>query len=165
MLIQNENNEQPMSKKDLEIFLRRQKVWNLYIQGFTHEQIAKKLNVNEKTVSRDLNVSKKQAIEWLETLPEGEIQLYLKKNYEHFENVIQQLLEIFENTNDDNLKVKILNDIAQKRKMQTDMLDPKRLVKIREMMIRERDFKSYYGRTPHHLDPLYANLSKIGHNS
>ena len=165
MLIQNENNEQPMSKKDLEIFLRRQKVWNLYIQGFTHEQIAKKLDVNEKTVSRDLNVLKKQAIEWMETLPEGEIQLYLKKNYEYFENVIQQLLEIFENTNDDNLKVKILNDIAQKRKMQNDMLDPKRLVKIREMMIRERDFKSYYGRTPHHLDPLYANLSKIGHNS
>ena len=165
MLVLKENNEQPMSKKDLEIFLRRQKVWNLYIQGFTHEQIAKKLDVNEKTVSRDLNVLKKQAIEWMETLPDGEIQLYLKKNYEHFENVIQQLLEIFENTNDDNLKVKILNDIAQKRKMQIDMLDPKRLVKVREMMIRERDFKSYYGRTPHHLDPLYANLSKIGHNS
>ncbi len=127
MLIQNENNEQPMSKKDLEIFLRRQKVWNLHIQGFTHEQIAKKIDVHPKTVSRDLNVLKIGAIEWMETLPEGEMQLYFKKNYEFFENLIQELFKIYENTKDVNLKIKILNEVAQKKKVQNDMLDPKKL--------------------------------------
>jgi len=165
VLVQKDNEEQSMSKKDLEVFLRRQKVWNLYIQGFTHEQIAKKEGVHPKTVSRDFNVLKIGAIEWMETLPEGEMQLYFKKNYEFFENLIQELFKIYENTKDENLKIKILNEVAQKKKVQNDMLDPKKLVKVREMIIHERDFKSYYGRTPHHLDPQCAIFSKIGQNS
>lgn len=165
MLVEDDVKDQATSNKDLEIYLRREKVWDLYRQGFKQEQIARKLNVSPKTISRDFTALKNESIEWMETLPDGEIQLLYRTNYESIDQVIQELHKIFENTDDVYLKVKILNEIAAKKKMQSDMLDSKKLLKVREIMINERDFKSHYGRTPHHIDPHVALLTKIGQNS
>ena len=43
------------TSKELEIYLRKQKVWDLTLQGFTQEEIAGKLDVSTKTISRDAN--------------------------------------------------------------------------------------------------------------
>lgn len=163
MLIE-KNNELSISKIDLEIYQRRQKVWSLYIQGFTQEQIAKKCDVHTRTIFRDFTALKNDSIEWMETLPEGGIQLYHRKIFEGIEDVINELYKILENTKNLDLKRRILNDIAAKNKMKSDMLDAKKFLKTREMMIHERDYKSYYGRTPHHLNPAHGYLSKIGQN-
>ena len=132
VLVQKDNEEQPMSKKDLEVFLRRQKVWNLYIQGFTHEQIAKKEGVHPKTVSRDLNVLKIGAIEWMETLPKGEIQVYYKMTFELIDVSINEMWKLFEKTEDEKLKLNILRTITEKCKLKVDLMDPNRLLKIRD---------------------------------
>jgi len=45
--------------KQAEVFFRKQKIWNLITQGFTQEQIANKLKVSLKTISRDFQELKK----------------------------------------------------------------------------------------------------------
>jgi len=75
------NSEEESKSKESEIFIRQQKVWDLFIQGFTQQQIADKLNVSAKTISRDFQQLKKESMEWMNALPEGEIQLNHKKKF------------------------------------------------------------------------------------
>ena len=128
------NSEEESKSKESEIFIRQQKVWNLFIQGFTQQQIADKLNVSTKTISRDFQQLKKESIEWMNALPEGEIQLHHKKNFEMIDRVIQELWKIFERTKDEKEKIRILNIIAQKSKLHTDMMDTKHILAVRSQM-------------------------------
>lgn len=120
--------------KQAEVFFRKQKIWNLITQGFTQEQIANKLKVSLKTISRDFQELKKESIEWMNALPEGEIQLHHKKNFEMIDRVIQELWKIFERTKDEKEKIRILNIIAQKSKLHTDMMDTKHILAVRIQM-------------------------------
>ena len=120
--------------KESEIYIRKQKIWNLITQGFTQEQIANKLKVSLKTISRDFQELKKESIEWMNALPEGEIQLHHKKNFEMIDRVIQELWKIFERTKDEKEKIRILNIIAQKSKLHTDMMDTKHILAVRIQM-------------------------------
>ena len=120
--------------KESEIYQRKQKIWNLITQGFTQEQIANKLKVSLKTISRDFQELKKESIEWMNALPEGEIQLHHKKNFEMIDRVIQELWKIFERTKDEKEKIRILNIIAQKSKLHTDMMDTKHILAVRIQM-------------------------------
>ena len=123
-----------MMSKQAEVFFRKQKIWNLITQGFTQEQIANKLKVSLKTISRDFQELKKESIEWMNALPEGEIQLHHKKNFEMIDRVIQELWKIFERTKDEKEKIRILNIIAQKSKLHTDMMDTKHILAVRIQM-------------------------------
>jgi len=117
---QDENKSSP---KELEIYLRLQKVWDLTLQGYTQEQIAEKLDVSTKTISRDAIEIKKDSIRWLDTLPRGQIQMYHRSNFETIERVIKELWQLFETTEDDKLKVKILKTIADNRKIHANLLE------------------------------------------
>lgn len=113
---------------------RRKRVWNLLIQGFTQQQIADKLGVSFKTISRDYHQLKMDSIEWMESLPKGQIQLYHKTKFETVERVSHELWELYEKTEDQKLKLKILSTIAEKSKLYIDMIRPIQLFKIREMI-------------------------------
>jgi len=80
---------------------------------------------------------KKESAEWMETLPKGQIQMYYKSNFEIIEKVLQELWKLFENTEDEELKLKVLKTIAEKRKLQVDLLDSKRLLEVRDIVHRE----------------------------
>jgi len=127
--------------KETEIYLRKQQVWSLITQGFTQEQIADKLNVSPKTISRDFQELKKESIEWMNALPDGEIQLHHKKNFEMIDKILQELWKIYGKTKDEKEKVRILSTIAQKCKMHTDMMDTKHLLEIRSRMRSYADSK------------------------
>jgi len=110
---------------------RKSKVWELSLQGFTQQQIAKKFDVSLKTISRDFHELKKEAAEWMETLPKGQLQMYHKSNFEIIEQVTRELWKLYEETEDEKLKLKILNTIAEKRRLMQDMMNPSKLLRVR----------------------------------
>ncbi len=126
-----------ITSKDSEIYLRRQKAWGLFIQGFSQQEIAEKLNVSYKTISRDFHELKKESAKWMETLPRGEIQLYHKSNFEMVKRVNQELWKLYEETEDEKLKLKILSTIAEKSKLHSQMLDSSNFLKVRNQIHEE----------------------------
>ena len=114
----NSESVQPLEKEE-----RKSQVWDLTLQGFTQEEIAEKLDVSTKTISRDAKEIKKDSIRWMDTLPRGQIQMYHLSNFETIERVNKELWKLFETTEDDKLKVKILKTIADNRKTHANLLE------------------------------------------
>ena len=54
--------EQKLSGTEKKIEERKNRVWSLLTQGFTQQQIAKKLGVSTKTISRDYQQLKTELI-------------------------------------------------------------------------------------------------------
>ena len=117
--------------KDLEILERKQKIWELHTLGFTQSQISEKLDVSLKTISRDYAELKQESLEWLDSLPKGEIQLEHQKNFETIKIVIQQLWDIYRQTKDEMKKVKILDEISKKSELQMKMMGWKSLLGLK----------------------------------
>ena len=120
--IQKKATQEPQISKEMEIILRRQKVWSLHKQGFNQAEIAEKLNVSVKTISRDFQDLKSEAVEWMNALPEGEVQLHHKKSIEVVEQVIQELWKNYNNTKNEGMKLRILALIADKTKIHSEMM-------------------------------------------
>ena len=136
------------TSKEQEIQIRQQKVWGLFLQGFSQQKIAKELNVSLKTISRDFQDLKTESMKWMDALPEGEIQLHHRKNLESIEKVIQEFWDIYENTEDENKKLKLLNFIAEKSKLHSQMMQPNNLLKVRQDVQNELRYKNIYGYYP-----------------
>jgi len=111
---------------------RRKQVWDLLLKGFTQQQIADKFDTSLKTISRDVQELKKESAEWMESLPKGQIQMYHKSNFEIIDKVTKELWTLYEKTEDEKLKLKILNTIAEKRKLHSNLLDSKNLLQLRD---------------------------------
>lgn len=116
---------------------RKRKVWELVLQGYTQQQIAEKFDLSLKTISRDVQELKKESAEWMESLPKGQIQMYHKSNFEIIDKVTKELWNLYEKTDDDKLKLKILNTIAEKRKLHANLLDSKNLLQVRDSIHNE----------------------------
>ncbi len=125
------------TSKESEIYLRKQKGWELFIQGFRQQEIAEKLNVSYKTISRDFHELKKESVKWMETLPKGQLQMYHKSNFEIIEQVTRELWKLYEETEDEKLKLKILNTIAEKRRLVQEMMNPSKLLRVRNQVHEE----------------------------
>ena len=119
-------------ESDEKVEIRRKKVWSLLLQGFTQQQIAEKFDLSLKTISRDIQELKKESAEWMESLPKGQIQMYHKSNFEIIDKVTKELWNLYEKTEDEKLKLKILNTIAEKRKLYANLLDSKNLLHVRD---------------------------------
>ena len=128
--------------KKSEILVRRQQVWSFFTQGYDQIQIAEKLGVSYKTISRDLQELKKDAKDWLENLPMGEIQLQQKKNFDSINRVGNELWQIYENTKDENKKVKILNLINTTSKSSSDLMSERHLLKTRRLVRLAQGYKT-----------------------
>ena len=146
--IQKKATQEPQTSKEMEIILRRQKVWSLHKQGFNQAEIAEKLSVSGKTISRDFQDLKSEAIEWMNALPEGEVQLHHKKSIEGVEQVIQELWKNYKSTKDESMKLRILALIADKTKMHADMISKKNVLDIRQHTQHQLKFKEKYGKYP-----------------
>src|SRR3972149_2880217 len=140
--------QEPQTSKELEIMLRRQKVWSLHKQGFNQIEIAEKLGVSSKTISRDFQDLKSEAIEWMNALPEGEVQLHHKKSIEGVEQVIQELWKSYRNTKNEGMKLRILALIADKTKMHSEMISQKNVLGIRQHTQHQLRYKEAYGKYP-----------------
>ncbi len=116
---------------------RKRKVWELVLQGFTQQQIAEKFDLSLKTISRDIQELKKESAEWMESLPKGQIQMYHKSNFEIIDKVTKELWNLYEKTEDEKLKLKVLNTIAEKRKLHANLLDSKNLLQVRNSIHNE----------------------------
>ena len=130
--------------KKSEIFNRRQQVWDLFTQGYDQIQIAEKLGVSYKTISRDFQELKKDARDWLENLPEGEIQVHKKKNFDSIHKVVNELWKIFENTKDEDKKIKILNLITTNSKSASEMMNKDNLLDVRRFILNRKYEKENY---------------------
>lgn len=87
--------------------------------------------------------------QWMNNLPEGEIQLYHKRNLEMIERVNQELWKIYKDTKNENTKIKILNTIAAKCKTQSDLLTSEKLWKVRGDIQHDLKIRSLFGRYQH----------------
>ena len=131
--------------KPTEIAERQFKVWRLYSQGFSNVDIAARLDVSAKTVSRDMQELRSDAMRWFDTLPEGEMQICQRKNLSTMEQVICELSEIKEKTKSDYVKVRALEQIAKTARMHYDMMSSRNLLTTRKQVLSELRFKAISG--------------------
>lgn len=130
--MQEKEEQMQEASKKLEINDRRKNVWTMHKMGISHEKIAERLGVSVKTISRDYQELKSEAIEWMASLPEGEIQLYHKKGIENIEMILKELWRIFNTTKDESVRVRILTLIADKTKMLSEMQGGKKILEVRK---------------------------------
>ena|SRR5256885_2386106 len=105
-----------------EILARRQEAWHLFSLGYTQKQIAEKLNVDVRTIVRDMQQINRDAYEWFNQLSSGQIQAYHKRNFESIELVIHELWKFYETAKDEDKKMQILNQIALKSQISSRMM-------------------------------------------
>jgi len=167
-LLMSQVKTQHTGTKELEIESREGKVWSLFLQGYSQEKIAKKLEVSLKTISRDFKELKTKSIEWMDTLPEGEIQLYHRKNLETIQKVIQELWGLYENTKDETKKQSLLNQIAEKSKLHSEMIARDNLFDARSFTQHELTYKKvigcYSGQRPSHFLLETSSKNKMSQN-
>jgi len=123
-----------MTKKELQMHFRKKKIWDLMMQGFSQDLIAKKLNVSPKTVSRDFKEIKKDSVQWMETFPRGQLQIYYRSDFETFDKVNSELWEIYRKTKDEKLKIKILSNISGNKVAHSKMLAQSKLMDLGEKL-------------------------------
>jgi len=58
--------------------------------------------------------------------------MYYKSNFEIIDKVTKELWNLYEKTEDEKLKLKILSTIAEKRKLHSNLLDSKNLLQVRD---------------------------------
>lgn len=138
--------------KELEIHTRQQKLMDLLLQGFTQEQIAEKLEVSLKTIQRDITELRKGAVDWMENLPRGEYQIRFRKIFQQHDKVINELWDLYDNTDDEKLKLKILETIG--KMCGTKILDSKHLFDARNQAFEEvrSTIEQSYGIGNRHID-------------
>jgi len=73
----------------------------------------------------------------MEALPKGQIQLYYKTTFESIDKSISEMWNLFEKTKDEKLKLNILKTLSEKSKIRVDLLDPSRLLHIRNLIHEE----------------------------
>jgi len=129
--------EENQTNKKIEIQNRKKRVKELFFKGFSQEQIAEKLVTSPKTIYRDFKEIKKESAEWMEALPKGEIQLYFKSVFESINKSISEMWNLYEKTKDEKLKLNILKTLSEKSKIRADLLDPNRLLHIRNLIHKE----------------------------
>ena len=149
--IQEKDEPESPTSKELEIMHRRQNVWRMLKMGMSQEKIAERLRVSEKTISRDYQDLKSEAAEWMNTLPEGELQIHYKKSIEDVESIIRELWRIWNNTKDESMKVRILALIADKTKMNLEMIFGKKVLDVRSHIQHELRCKGMYSKYPSQL--------------
>ena len=62
------------------------------------------------------------------------IPLYFKAVFESIDKSINEMWNLYEKTKDEKLKLNILKTITEKSKLRADLLDPNRLLKIRNII-------------------------------
>jgi len=122
--------QKQMKTKEAEMYVRKQKIWNLIIQGVPQDKIAEKLGVSLKTVSRDFKEIKKDSIEWMDTLHEGQLQLYYRSDFETVNRINAELWEKFHNTKDEKFQAMILSRIFRNVVIHNKMLVQSKLLEV-----------------------------------
>jgi len=108
--------------KGSEIFYRKQQVAYYFIQGYNQSQIAEKLDISTKTVYRDLSDMKNESYEWFSGFCTGGILFYHKRNFDCNDKIMTELWKVFESTESEAMKLKVLDSIGDKARSSSEML-------------------------------------------
>jgi len=120
--------------KQVDIQLRKEKVWYYFIQGFTQNKIAEKLGVSVRTIADDMAQLKQDAKDWFDSLPLGQLHLYHKSSFDSTERVKYELWHIFETTKNENVRIKTLSMIANLSKSSSELVQENIIVKELEWL-------------------------------
>lgn len=106
------NYEQNFTGTKSAIEKRRQSVYMLNLQGFTNEEIAKKINVSLSTIEKDLHYMKYYCLKWTKEI----LDFGRKKHLLDVENQINlvqaELWKMFRTEKDSDSKRRILDSIS-----------------------------------------------------
>jgi len=101
---------------------RREQVSYLLIRGKTETQIAKEINVDRRTIVRDVSFLKKASHSWLDNLAkEGFIYEY-KLSLDKIRNHEQELQKLYDQTNDISQKIQIIKLLDDNSKLYLELL-------------------------------------------
>ncbi len=101
---------------------RREQVSYLLIRGKTETQIAKEINVDRRTIVRDVSFLKKASHSWLDGLAkEGFIYEY-KLSLDKIRNHEQELQKLYDQTNDISQKIQIIKLLDDNSKLYLELL-------------------------------------------
>jgi IS30 family transposase len=96
-----------MTVRNFKIEERRRKVASLLAQSMTETEIAQKLNVDQSTISRDINVLKQLSQQFVYDLAKSDLAYYYKQSIDGIEEAKREAWRIYRNNNDVSLKEKL----------------------------------------------------------
>jgi transcriptional antiterminator len=79
---------------------RRQKVWTLVTRGLKSYEIARELNVNKSTISRDIKYLSGQSNNYLNDLARSTLPYMYQKSIDGITEILKKCWEIYESTDD-----------------------------------------------------------------
>lgn len=106
------NHEEKITVKKLSQFERQKIVYSLDLQGFSNKGISEKLEVSLSTVEKDLHEIKEKAQDWFLSLTWHGMAKSLAAASVQLDEVQKELWRIYRNTDDENMRIKTLNSIA-----------------------------------------------------
>jgi len=106
------NHEEKITVKKLSQFERQKIVYLLDLQGFSNKGISEKLDVSLSTVEKDLHQIKEKARDWFFQLNLHGMGKSLADACVQIDEAQKELWRICRNTDDENIRIKTLNSIA-----------------------------------------------------
>ena len=97
-------------------------VRELIFAGYTQDKIAQKLNVSKRTIARDMEKIKISAEQWIDNLMNYDLVDKVRMTLEGFDHDRTRLEELYQKTDDDALKLKIIETIHRNRFLSLGLL-------------------------------------------
>jgi transposase len=104
--------EKKLSHTAEKIDNRRSEVYSLHMQGYSNSEIAEKVGVSLSTIEKDLNQIRKFSLRWFKQLSQSGFMESVTNAYCQLELVQKKLWEKLRKTEDDNMQLKILDQIT-----------------------------------------------------
>ena len=106
------SHEEKITVEKLNPFERQKIVYLLDLQGFSNKGISEKLKVSLSTVEKDLREIKEKAKDWFLSLTWHGMAKSLTDASVQIDEVQKELWRIYRNSDDENIRIKTLNSIA-----------------------------------------------------
>lgn len=106
------NHEEKITVTKLSQFERQKIIYLLDLQGFSNKGISEKLSVSLSTVEKDLHQIKEKAKDWFLSLTWHGMAKSLTDASIQIDEVQKEFWRIYRNSDDENIRIKILNSIA-----------------------------------------------------
>ncbi len=101
---------------------RLTQVRELIFAGYTQDKIAQKLNVSKRTIARDMKKIKISGEQWIDNLMNYDIVDKVRMTLEGFDHDRTRLEELYQKTDDDALKLKIIESTHKNRVLSLGLL-------------------------------------------
>jgi len=104
--------EEKITVKKLSPYERQKIVYLLDLQGFSNKEISDKLDVSLSTVEKDLHEIRETSKDWFGSLTRHGMVKSLTDASVQLDEAQKELWRIYRNSDDENIRIKTLNSIA-----------------------------------------------------